>query len=66
MTSAFPRPSSPGQQPKEVHHPMAISCLQWDCDGALNDQDREWMLQALAAQDAASLARISRKQSHRS
>lgn len=58
MASAVPRPSSPGQSLREIHHPVPITCLQWDCDGALNDEDRDWMLQTLAAQDPLGVVLI--------
>ncbi|MCS5693750.1 hypothetical protein NZK33_17465 [Cyanobium sp. FGCU-6] len=28
-----------------------ITCLQWDRDGVLNQQDRDWVLRELAAKD---------------
>ena len=34
---------------------MAITCLQWDCDGALMDQDFEWLLHNLAAVDPSGV-----------
>ena len=40
------------RRPREVNLPVTITCLQWDNDGALKDQDREWILQNLAAIDA--------------
>jgi hypothetical protein len=59
MLSPFPRPGRSGQQqPRKAHHPVAITCLQWDCDGALDDEDREWMLQTLAAQDPLGVVLI--------
>jgi hypothetical protein len=30
---------------------IIISCLQWDSDGALNQQDRDWVLRELDAKD---------------
>lgn len=47
-------------QPGRMNHqtikgsrlPVTITCLQWDCDGALNDEDREWMLQKLSSQES--------------
>lgn len=53
MTSGFPTPGPASQQPiQEIHLPVAVTCLQWDCDGALNDEDREWMLQKLSSQQS--------------
>ena len=37
--------------PREVNLPVTITCLQWDNDGALKDQDRQWILQNFAAID---------------
>jgi hypothetical protein len=52
MAPAFPEDVSPSNKRlKETNHLVAITCLQWDCDGALNDWDREWMLRNLAAVD---------------
>lgn len=28
-----------------------LTCLQWDRDGVLNQQDRDWVLRELAAKD---------------
>jgi hypothetical protein len=36
---------------RETSPAIGITCLHWDSDGALNQQDREWMLQELAAKD---------------
>jgi hypothetical protein len=52
MSSAFPRPTTQDQCFREVYHQTPwLTSLQWDCDGALNDWDREWLLQQLAAAD---------------
>jgi hypothetical protein len=52
MTPAFPNPLPRGSSPhRAASHPVSITCLQWDCDGALNDPSREWLLQNLAAHD---------------
>ncbi len=56
MAPVFPegfRSSSKGLG--EPSHPVVITCLQWDCDGALNDWDRQWMLQKLAAAESRGL-----------
>lgn len=39
------------RHPREAHLPVTITCLQWDSDGALKDQDRERILQNFAAID---------------
>jgi hypothetical protein len=50
MAPAFPEGVSPSSQRLgEASHPIPITCLQWDCDGALMDQDGEWLLRNLAA-----------------
>jgi hypothetical protein len=52
MAPAFPdrgRPAS--KHPREPNHPVAITCLQWDSDGALEEQDRMGILSNLAATD---------------
>jgi len=36
---------------RKAPHSIGITCLQWDSDGALHQQDREWMLLELAAKD---------------
>jgi hypothetical protein len=56
MAPVFPegfRSSSKGIG--EPIHPVVITCLQWDCDGALNDWDRQWMLQKLTAAESRGL-----------
>lgn len=65
MASAFPKPGSRSkQQIREAQYPLAITCLQWDGDGALHDDDRDWMLQKLASQAhlASVRAALSRPQ----
>lgn len=51
----MPYPSGTGSQVSNVlgtaPQAIAITCLQWDSDGTLNQQDREWMLLELAAKD---------------
>lgn len=37
-------------------HPVVLTCLQWDGDGALQDEDRESMLESLASGDALGTA----------
>lgn len=65
MASALSRPGSPWQPHRETHQSVAITCLQWDCDGALNDEDREWMLQKLAAQDPLGIVLLPWLQARR-
>jgi hypothetical protein len=55
MSSPFLRPANVNQQRLgQARHPVTITCLQWDCDGALNDEEREWMLQKLSSQESVS------------
>ena len=52
MAPAFPKSGSPSpNRPRGASHPVAITCLQWDSDGALNDHDHQLLLQILAASD---------------
>ena len=56
MAPAFSEGVSPSnKRPREANHPVAITCLQWDCDGALMDQDFEWLLHNLAAVDPSGV-----------
>lgn len=66
MASAVPKPGSPiKQQLRETRHPLAITCLQWDGDGALHEDDQDWMLQKLASQDRLSIVRVAWEQRNR-
>ena len=52
MAPAFLESARPiHRYPRETNLPVTITCLQWDCDGALKDQDRELILQNFAAID---------------
>ena len=58
MASAFPAPGIWGKPPIKVsRNPVALTCLQWDRDGALKEEDRQSLLGILASNDASSLTR---------
>lgn len=58
MASAYPAPGIWGKPPIKVsRHPVALTCLQWDGDGALKEEDRQSLLESLASNDASSLTR---------
>jgi hypothetical protein len=62
MTPAFPNPLQQGSIPhRAASHLVSITCLQWDCDGALNDPSREWLLQNLAAHDRVAVELIPQR-----
>ncbi|KEF42453.1 MAG: hypothetical protein ER33_06250 [Cyanobium sp. CACIAM 14] len=64
MASAVPGPASPRQQPRETRQPVAITCLQWPCDGSLNGEDREWMLQKLSSQEPLGVMLVHWERRH--
>lgn len=49
MASAYPAPGIWGKPPpiKVSRHPVALTCLQWDGDGGLKEEDRQSLLEVL-------------------
>ncbi len=57
MASSCPWPGRLRQQHlRDGRHLVMVTCLHWDRDGALHEEDRQSMLQKLAAHEAAGVA----------